>query len=181
MITAYTPPRPRPWSFFADRLLRRSQTRLSGRDALSLATVATGPLLEATRRELFVRLRGVADPHGLHVAPEVSLGALFTIHGSNDEMGTALRALRHKRVDFVLLDGSAEPVIAVDCVAGGEWRNRAVRRDRLKRDVFEKARLPLLELAGGDALEADIEHVEAILRDIARSASSPRRPERRAA
>ncbi|MCK0167508.1 DUF2726 domain-containing protein [Jannaschia sp. S6380] len=181
MIIADTPSRPRLWSFLSSRLNGASRRRLSGRDALSLASVATGPLLEETRRDLFAGLRAIADPHGLHVAPEVSLGALFTIHGRGDEMSTALRALRHKRVDFVLLDGAAQPVVAIDCVAGGQWRNRAIRRDQLKRDVFHKAGLPLLELFGGDALEADMAHVEAILTDIARTAASPKRPDRRAA
>ena len=145
-----------------------SEARVSGRAALALSSVGTNPLMETTRQAVFAALRPVAERHGLHVAPEVSLAAVFTIHGAAADSAASQRALRHKRVDFLLIDGAARPVLAIDCCDRGEWHDRALRRDRLKRQAFEKAHLPLLALTGGPALDDDIDHVDALLRDLAR-------------
>ncbi len=155
---------------------RKAAVRISGRAALSDSSVDIGPLMEATRQAIFAGLLPVANRHGLHVAPEVSLAAVFTIQGRGSaDSETAQRALRQKRVDFLLIDGSARPILAIDCVGESEWRDRALRRDRLKRQAFEKAQLPLLELMGGDTLEDDLYQVEALLEALIREGRTGRR------
>ena len=140
-------------------------SRQSGNDLLDTTRIAAGPLMDEGRRSLFMHLCVLARSHDLHVAPEVSLGALFTfdgLSGSGVDHGAA-KALRHKRVDFVLLDGAARPIAALDYRGVSEWRGRALLRDRLKRKAFEKAGIPLLEVMGAAPFTKDLIELEATI------------------
>ncbi|MEM7640947.1 MAG: DUF2726 domain-containing protein [Pseudomonadota bacterium] len=124
--------------------------RVSSVEAMDSTRVAAAPLLDELRRGRFIQLCEIAHERGLHVAPEVSLGALFTLDhpARQQEAEDVAKALRGKRVDFVLIDGAAQAVLAIDYRGDGPWRGRALRRDRLKRRAFEKADIPLIELGG---------------------------------
>ena len=149
--------------------------RLRGLDALCATRLAVRPILESTRQYVFLHLREVAHRHDLHVAPEVSLGAVFTVDADGSEAGAeAIRALRRKRVDFLLIDGKANAVLAVDCRPGEAPSGRPMR-DPIKRRAFEKARLPFLELAGGRTIADDMARVEAMLRTRAEEPAADRR------
>ncbi|CUH07252.1 hypothetical protein JSE7799_00013 [Jannaschia seosinensis] len=155
--------------------------RIEGLDALEASTLATRPILESTRQYMFLRLREIAHRHELHVAPEVSLAAIFTVCADAPELGAeAVRALRNKRVDFLLIDGAANAVLAIDCPATGMTGARAMR-DGIKLRAFEKACLPLLELMGGPTLDADMARVEDVLASRALHASAGGTADRRAA
>ncbi|SFI60194.1 DUF2726 domain-containing protein [Jannaschia pohangensis] len=148
-----------PLSRFFGRLSRRFPSeRITELHALNAATVDTAPLLEANRQFVFLHLRDLAGRHGLHVAPAVSVDSILTIRaGLSGGSDATERAMQHMRVDFLLMDGAARPVLAIDCVCPN------VSPDNLKSRIFEKARLPLLDLAGGDALEADMTLIETTL------------------
>ncbi|MEM8851255.1 MAG: DUF2726 domain-containing protein [Pseudomonadota bacterium] len=126
--------------------------RVSSVEVIDTTPIAAAPLLDELRRGRFVQLCEIAHERGLHVAPEVSLGALFTLDHPASRQGAedVAKALRGKRVDFVLIDGAAQAVLAIDYRGEGPWRGRALRRDRLKRRAFEKADIPLIELGGQD-------------------------------
>ncbi len=133
--------------------------RSSDYAALLEASVAASPMLDNDRRALFMQLCCVAHRHGLHVAPEVSLDTIFTVKGG-EAMDRAQKALHGKRVDFVLLNGSAWPVLAIDHVGENP------RGDRAKLRAFERARITLLEVCGGAALEDDMDYIDLVLTDI---------------
>ncbi|MEM9797485.1 MAG: DUF2726 domain-containing protein [Pseudomonadota bacterium] len=139
--------------------------RVSGFDALAGASVGTGPLMSQGQNDMFQRLCDLANPRGFHVAPEVSLGAIFTIQGAGEQGSgaEAIRALRHKTVDFLLLDGSATPVMAIEYRGESRWRDKALKRDRLKRRAFEKAGLSLVELRAPEDWDEDLATIATLL------------------
>ncbi|WP_298434311.1 DUF2726 domain-containing protein [uncultured Jannaschia sp.] len=143
------------------RVMSAATARLSGVDDLASVSLGVRSLVDEGRAALFGRLCELAHRHGLHVAPEVSLMAVFTIDGGAEGRGLSLRkALRSKRVDFLLVDGSARPVLALDCAGGDRWRDRALRRDRLKRRAFAQARIPWLVLCGAPDFAEEVDLIE---------------------
>jgi len=156
-----------PLSRLFGRLSRRFPTeRITSLHAVDAASVETAPLLEANRQFVFLHLRDLASRHGLHVAPEVSVESILTIRAGEPGHGLAAeRAMAHKRVDFLLMDGAARPVLAVDCICPD------VAPDHVKQRIFEKAKLPLIALTGGDALLSDMASIATTLANLPAGAS----------
>ncbi|MEM7489148.1 MAG: DUF2726 domain-containing protein [Pseudomonadota bacterium] len=174
-----SPTRPSPFSRVLDTagplraLFRRSPSdravsRISSAEIIDTAAVAVAPLMDAARHDRFQQLCAIAHERGLHVAPEVSLGALFTLASPNGQPGLeeAAKALRGKRVDFVLIDGSANAVLAIDHRGDGRWRGRALRRDLLKRRAFERADIPLVEIGGPEDWAEDRGRILRLLGEV---------------
>ena len=107
---------------------------------------------------LILALLDVVRPLHLHVAGCVPVEAVFA-DGTRGR--AALRRAPGGPVALLVLDGHASPLLAIDIardVAPVAWR--AGRRSA----AFARAGLTLLRLAGGAALEEEMDQVDAILR-----------------
>ncbi|MEM8825060.1 MAG: DUF2726 domain-containing protein, partial [Pseudomonadota bacterium] len=155
---------------------RLPKPRVSSADIIDTVAIDVAPLMDRSRNDWFHSLSELAHDRGLDVAPEVSLGALFKLRSPEDQpdLGDATKVLRGKRVDFVIFDRFANAVLAIDHRGDGPWRGRALRRDRLKRRVFEKAGIPLVEVGGTDDWSQDRAHLIQLLDQV--SAEAPSAP-----
>jgi hypothetical protein len=129
------------------------------------AETSVSPAASAVDEDLFLRLCDLAHDRGLHVAPDVALSSIFTISDgrSGEVLTDAVRALAVERVDFVLIDGAANPILALNDTGHRPWRSRAARRDRLKRRAFEKASLPLFDLGPVEEWAIDRDRIVRLL------------------
>ncbi|GIT90765.1 hypothetical protein JANAI62_12200 [Jannaschia pagri] len=102
------------------------------------------------RERVFTHVSDLAHRHGLHVAPSVAMGAVFSVlDGRLAGRATGARsALAHARVDVLLLDRAARPVLALDHAPQAAMSRAERGQLRLKAQMFERAGLPLLILHG---------------------------------
>ncbi|WP_371157378.1 DUF2726 domain-containing protein [Jannaschia sp. 2305UL9-9] len=135
--------------------------------------LADAAFTEAQRAEVrewvFVRLSRLAHSNALHIAPSVALGSVFSVRdGRRSRHSTGARsALSHERVDILLLDRAAHPVLALDH-ATEDMPDRATRqRVATKIKLFERAGLPLMMLHGVCGWDDDRDAIESRLAAIA--------------
>lgn len=137
------------------------------------APVADAAFTEAQRAEIrewvFVRLSRLAHSNALHVAPSVALGSVFSVRDGRKSclsMG-ARNALSHERVDILLLNRAAHPVLALDHATEDNPSRATRRRIEAKIKLFERAGLPLMMLRGVTGWNDDRDAIDARLASIA--------------
>jgi len=75
---------------------------------------------------------------------EVSLGGFI-----RTDSDLAFRSFNSKRVDFLIIDMYGDPQLAIEYHGSGHFKGNAAARDAVKRLVFQKAGIPLLEFRKG--------------------------------
>ena len=58
----------------------------------------------------------------------------------------AFRSINSKRLDFLIIDHSGLPALAVEYQGHGHYQNRAFMRDAVKREAVRKAKVKFLEI-----------------------------------
>lgn len=112
---------------------------------------------------------------GHRVMAQTSLGEVIkprSAMGSDEEL--AFHSINSKRLDFLVIDRTGMPALAVEYQGHGHYQNnRAFQRDAVKREAVRKANIPFLEIPA----EYDV----AVEANRIRSALEPRpaREERR--
>ncbi|MEL6585990.1 MAG: DUF2726 domain-containing protein [Pseudomonadota bacterium] len=119
------------------------------------------------REEVFARLCVLAHRKGFHVAPGVAIGGVLRVRDGR-KRGTvhgAKRALAQERVDALILDRTAWPLLAIN-LAEADRKSRAGRR-RLaqKTRLFSRAGLSLLHLGGTEDWDKNQTLIEGALAD----------------
>lgn len=66
--------------------------------------------------------------------------------GSEEARDLAFRSINSKRLDFLVIDRTGMPALAVEYQGHGHYQNRAFMRDAVKREAIRKARVPFLEI-----------------------------------
>ena len=117
-------------------------------------------------------VREIDDGH--RVMAQTSLGEIIaprSASGSDEARDLAFRSINSKRLDFLVIDRTGMPALAVEYQGHGHYQNRAFMRDAVKREAVRKARIRFLEI------EAEFD--AAIVENQVRSALRPdgaRRP-----
>ena len=86
---------------------------------------------------------------GHRVMVQTSLGETIapkTASGSDGARGLAFRSINSKRLDFLVIDRSGMPALAVEYQGHGHYQNRVFMRDAVKREAVRKARIKFLEI-----------------------------------
>lgn len=140
-------------------------TRRSGRAGVADLCAHSGRAEE--REETFRRVSDLARTHGLHIAPSVALGAVFSVRdGRRSAVSQAARsALFQERVDMLLLDRGARPVLAIDHCPPDATGRGAPGRNRVKSRLFDRAGLPIVTLQGLAKWDRDRGRIELRLAD----------------
>lgn len=105
---------------------------------------------------------------GHRVMAQTSLGEIIapqTASGSEEARDLAFRSINSKRLDFLVIDRSGMPALAVEYQGHGHYQNRAFMRDAVKREAVRKARIEFLEVPA--------QYDATILEDQIRSALIP--------
>lgn len=129
------------------------------------------------REVVFAKLSSLAHRHGLHIAPSVAMGSVFSVRDgrrSNQSSG-ARSALSHERVDILLLDRSAEPVLALTHATEDGLSRANRQRTKAKVQLFERAGLAMITLNGLTEWEDDSRAVEQRLAAITAAKSNDSR------
>ena len=123
-------------------------------------------ILEKTARDL---------GGGLRVMAQTSLGEIIApsaASGSEESRELAFRSINSKRLDFLVIDRSGMPALAVEYQGHGHYQNRAFMRDAVKREAVRKANIRFLEIPA--------EYDASIVENQVRSALLPSPASRRA-
>jgi len=78
------------------------------------------------------------------ILAEVSLGSFIRA-----DSNLAFRSINSKRVDFLIIDASGDPQLAIEYHGSGHFQGNAKARDAVKRLIFRKVGIPLLEFKEG--------------------------------
>ena len=116
-------------------------------------------ILEKTAREIGHGHRGMA---------QTSLGEIIaprSASSSEQARELAFRSINSKRLDFLVIDRSGMPALAVEYQGHGHYQNKAFMRDAVKREAVRKARIAFLEVPA--------QYDATILEDQVRSALIP--------
>ncbi len=113
---------------------------------------------------------------GYRVMAQTSLGEIIVpaaTSGPEEVRDLAFRSINCKRLDFLVIDRTGMPALAVEYQGHGHYQNKAFMRDAVKREAVRKARIQFLEIPA----EYDVKVVEDQIRSVLRP--RPARPDRR--
>lgn len=116
---------------------------------------------------------------------QTSLGEVIapqSTSGFDEEL--AFRSINSKRLDFLVVDRTGMPALAVEYQGHGHYQNRAFMRDAVKREAVRRAQIPFLEITAEYAAEAEEDRIRAALqprpvREERRRVVSPTTPRSR--
>ena len=86
---------------------------------------------------------------GHRVMAQTSLGEIIAprpASGSDEARDLAFRSINSKRLDFLVIDRTGMPSLAVEYQGHGHYRNGAFMRDAVKKEAVRKARIRFLEI-----------------------------------
>ena len=86
---------------------------------------------------------------GYRVMAQTSLGEIIApqaASGSEETRDLAFRSINSKRLDFLVIDRTGMPSLAVEYQGHGHYQNRAFMRDAVKREAVRKAKIRFLEI-----------------------------------
>ena len=86
---------------------------------------------------------------GHRVMAQTSLGEIIapqTASGSEEARDLAFRSINSKCLDFLVIDRSGMPALAVEYQGHGHYQDKAFMRDAVKREAIRKASIKFLEI-----------------------------------
>lgn len=136
------------------------------------------PVLNATERGVWIILSdALRDYPDLALMAQPNLGEIIQVDpatGTELQRDMAFRSINSKRVDMAIFDREFRLCIAIEVQGGGHWQGNARGRDAVKREVFSRAGIPLLQIHDRDDKAA----ILARLADALRPPPAPRAGQR---
>ena len=109
------------------------------------------PITAESFRVVYSVLERSLEPR-YRILAEVSLGSFIgTDNKSHSDYASdlAFRSINSKRVDFLIIDPLGAPHLAIEYHGSGHFQGNAESRDAVKRLIFQKVGIPLLEFKEG--------------------------------
>lgn len=107
------------------------------------------PLLSEWERGALAALR-CAVPPGWHVCPQVRIADFLTVTGGAEKARfTANSRIRHRSVDFLLIDGDARPRLVIELDDNSHRQTSRRRRDEQNDAAYEQAGVPVRHVRPG--------------------------------
>lgn len=94
------------------------------------------------------------------ILAEVSMGSFLRTSDKGVRRSISSRAFKSfnsKRVDFLVIDASGQPKLAIEYHGSGHYQSNSEERDAVKRLALKKAGIPLLEINEG-ATKREVEN-----------------------
>lgn len=109
--------------------------------------ISVRPVLNGEERALAARLDELLAlaPGRYRLLAQVSLDEIFTVTGGRDRKARfgVRGTFSQKRVDFLVVDPAARPVLGIEYQGSGHHKGNAAERDAAKARTFARAGLPL--------------------------------------
>jgi len=116
---------------------------------------------EAFKTVFIVAENALASIRPKHrILAEVSMGSFMGTSNAGVRKSISVRAFKSfnsKRVDFLVIDASGKPKLAIEYHGSGHYQGNAEDRDAVKRFALKKAGIPLLEISEG-ATKREVEN-----------------------
>lgn len=114
--------------------------------AVQAATWSLAPLLGPAEGRLFLLLEKIVLDvgRGHRVFSQVNLGEILSTENDPDRKG--YYAVQSKRVDFLIVDRAARPIVAIEYQGEAHYQNNAAARDALKRYALESVGVGFIEV-----------------------------------
>jgi len=87
-----------------------------------------------------------AGRRGYRVFAQTSLGEVLTSPSKD-----AFRSINSKRVDILIVDRDASPILAVENQGNGHYQGTAAARDAVKKEALRKAGVRYMEVSASDS------------------------------
>lgn len=150
--------------------IRLERSAIRAHTAIEACAIEPRPLLNRDEFGLLLRLEVLAAslPNQQRLFSQVSLLEVFHARALNGDPKTrlaAFEAYKAFRVDFLVVNRRGYPVLGIEHQGSGHHHGNAAYRDQIKREVFRKAAVPLLEVAA----DYDWADVEARVREALRA------------
>ncbi|MHA3976236.1 DUF2726 domain-containing protein [Halovulum sp. GXIMD14794] len=145
--------------------LRDPRTQLKAVGQVGFRTV---PLLNKTESGVWAILEdALADHPGLSLMAQISMGEILEpdpATGSDAQRDAAFRSINSKRIDMGVFDQDHRLRVAIEVQGSGHFLGNAEARDKVKREVFSRAGVPLVEVFERDKPAAIVARLEEALR-----------------
>ena len=158
--------------------LRDPRTQLKAVEQVGFRTV---PLLNKTESGVWAVLTEALKDHpGLSLMAQISMGEILEpdpATGSDAQRDAAFRSINSKRIDMGVFDQDHRLRVAIEVQGSGHFLGNAEARDKVKREVFTRAGVPLVEVFERDKPATIAARLEEALRPPRADRPAPR-PER---
>lgn len=150
--------------------IRYERGSLRPHDAVARCTIHKRPLLNRQEYNLFTHLEALVAnlPNNERLFAQVSLVEVFAARATDDSAQTrraAFEAYGAMRCDFLLVDRGGYPLCGIEYQGTGHHQGNFAYREQIKREVFRKAGVPLVEVAADMAWP----EIESRLRGVIRA------------
>ncbi|MBM2577589.1 DUF2726 domain-containing protein [Jannaschia sp. Os4] len=131
--------------------IRFERSAMRPHAAVDACAIEPRPLLNREEADLFARLEALADalPNGVRLFSQVSLLEVFrprALNGDPKVRLAAFDAYKASRVDFLFVNRRGYPLLGIEYQGTGHAQGNSAYRDQIKREVFRKGGVPLLEV-----------------------------------
>ncbi|MBF9044681.1 DUF2726 domain-containing protein [Rhodobacterales bacterium HKCCE4037] len=149
--------------------IRFEQSKTRPHDAVARATIKKKPILNRSEALLFSRLDAFISrlPNSERVFPQVALVEFFmarAMNGDPEIRNAAYEAYGKMRCDFLVVDRNGYPLCGIEYQGSGHHQGNFAYREQIKREVFRKAGVPLVEIGSDDPWDETETAVRAALR-----------------
>ncbi|MGC6247591.1 DUF2726 domain-containing protein [Bisgaard Taxon 45] len=111
---------------------------------LSKAEFKKSKLMNKSEYTLFTQLENLLNTQQngkyFRLLSQVAMGE-FIQANDND----AFHLINHKRVDFLIIDKSCQPIVVIEYQGNGHYQNNAAERDAIKKECCRKANIDYIE------------------------------------
>lgn len=145
-----------PWTPKADPVPAKIPDAADQLRIVMGADFAIQPLLNKSEARLFWELDCLVQARnpGWQVMAQVSLGEILRCKDKD-----AYLSINSKRVDLLLVDGSCQPIAAIEYQGGGHHQGTAAARDAVKKEALRRAGIGYHEVIAGVTTRAELKRL----------------------
>ncbi len=135
--------------------IRFERTKIRPHDAVARCNIRKTPLLNQSETRVFEKLEQLVSTftNAERLFAQVALVEVFSarsMNGCKDTRRAAFEAYGNMRVDFLIVDRDGYPICGIEYQGTGHHQGNFAYREQIKREVFRRANVPLVEVGTDD-------------------------------
>jgi hypothetical protein len=136
--------------------IRYDREKMRPHDAVARSIIHKTPILNKSEFRLYERLRALVAnlSNSERLFAQVALVEVFaprSMNGCKDTRRAAFEAYGTMRCDFVIVDRAGYAICGIEYQGTGHHQANFAYREQIKREVFRKAGVPLVEIGNDDS------------------------------
>ena len=137
--------------------IRYDRETMRPHDAVARSIIHKTPILNKSEFRLYERLRALVASslsNSERLFAQVALVEVFaprSMNGCKDTRRAAFEAYGRMRCDFVIVDRAGYAICGIEYQGTGHHQANFAYREQIKREVFRKAGVPLVEVGNDDS------------------------------